>query len=474
MKLRKVNEAEEYIFGNPAIPGQPERREGEEDYLSTSLQKRREHIRQQGSGSFDIRTSQRITAGKERELEALATKVINNLYKGLIDRYQIEFDIKFSNTRDIGNMIEVSESIESEKYKRKIINLVTQGEAKNMMNIIHSEDVKEGVYQIFGEEDGNKLIDIWSAIVKAVDKIDIDRDINFWNTSYVKNTIGGAVKVEWTKKEDTNEDKDDDDEFYENEEEENWQENLLNALNTSNDEKIEEIIEERNLPPAYIKGHYKPKIVARGIDFTLLIHEAIKGLYTTLAMGGIPKDKEIAKQVLNKGRSIKEEPEEFKWGPMFAGDLRDFLNENPNIDKYPNLREEFWIYVMKMPTDDFLEFIRGILSKTTEARIKVDATLKIVMKQIKKFLVNREARKKLKEYEEKKRIYGEEMRKYEEDMKIWRERQGQSRNRRTTIIEPEQAIDYSTLSQRELHNLQNDAIDKEDWTTAQKISQYIR
>ena len=45
-KIKKFNEAEEWIYGNPGIPGQPSRKEGEEDYLSTSWAKRKQQLRQ--------------------------------------------------------------------------------------------------------------------------------------------------------------------------------------------------------------------------------------------------------------------------------------------------------------------------------------------------------------------------------------------------------------------------------------------
>ena len=200
MKIIKFYEAEEYIYGNPGIPGQSGNPD-EPDYLRNAAARRNQQLQQQGPGSFELHKASRITQGHERQLEELATKVFNHIYRGLIDRYKITFDIKFSGQRDIANMIEVNENLEQEKYKRKIINLVSQGESKNMMHVIHSQEVKDGVNEIFGEEKGTELISIWSNIVKAVDNIDNNRSLNSpWSTSFVKNTIQGAVKVTWTKR----------------------------------------------------------------------------------------------------------------------------------------------------------------------------------------------------------------------------------------------------------------------------------
>jgi len=478
--IKKFNEAEEWIYGNPGIPGQPNRQEGEEDYLSSAWAKRRQQIRQQGPGIFDLRGSAQAVRGHEVELQELLEKVFNNIYKGLVERYNIKFDIKFADQRSIGNMLNIKESLESEKHKRKLINLVGQGEAKNMMYVFHNEEFTQGIYDIFGEDKGKKLIQMWTDIVKAVDAIDVNRPINTsWITSFVKNTIGGACKIEWDKKEEkTNEANDDFDEFFENpdkdDEDENIDDLLFKALQNGDLEEAEEIQKENKLPDNYIRNKFTPKVVARGLDFTMLIHEAIKGLYLVLSVIGIPKDKDMAKEVLNKGYAIREEPEEFKWGPMIAADLRDFINQSSKLtedvlSKYPNIREQFWIHMLKMETEEFLELFRGILSNTQEAQIKRDAILAKIIKNLHHYYENKRMKK---EFEAKKK-------KYQEDLKKWQERQAQKANQSkpekpTKKVEEPIKIDYSTMTQKELQKLQDEAIDSGDWELASKIAQYIK
>ena len=219
MKIKKFYEAEEYIYGNPGIPGQSGD-PNEPDYLSDAKRRRDQQIRQQGPGSFELHAAARITRGHERQLEELATRVFNHIYRGLVDRYKIVFDIKFTDQREIAGMVEINESLEEEKYKRKIINLVSQGESKNMMYVIHSQEIKDGINEIFGENKGEELLRIWDNIVKAVDAIDNNRNVHSSagvNPTYIRGTIQGIVKVTWTKNEanDVNEANDDEEEFFE-------------------------------------------------------------------------------------------------------------------------------------------------------------------------------------------------------------------------------------------------------------------
>lgn len=482
-KIKKFNEAEEWIYGSPGIPGQPRRKEGEEDYLSSAWAKRKEQIRQQGPGSLDFGTSAREVRGYEDQLESLLEKVFNNIYKGLIERYNIKFDIKFADRRTIFGLLNIKESLETEKYKRKLINLVGQGEAKNMMYIFHNEEFTEGIYQIFGEEKGKNLIKLWTNIVKAVDSIDVEMPIDSrWSISSVKNGVGGACKIDWDKTE-TNEAKDDDeDEFWENPDKdpdddkssENVDDLIFKALQNGDFEEAEEIQKDNNLPDNYIRSKFTPKIVARGLDFTMLIHEAIKGLYLTLSVIGIPKDKQIATKVLNKGYAIREEPEEFKWGPMIAADLRDFINDSPKlteeiVSKYPNIREQFWIYMLKMEADSFLKLFRGILGKTEEAKIQRDVILKEVIKKLFAFYENKRLRA---EYEAKLKKYQEDLKKWEEKQKLKQSQPKPKKLEKTPETESEP--DYANMRQKELEELQDQALAAGKYELAYKISQFIK
>ena len=499
---------EAHLQGNPGIPGQRGIKPGEEDYLTNASKRKRKELGIHTSAADKILEPQRGIAlselmslvgksehfirGHETELEALANKAIKNLYKGLIERYQIEFDIKLSsNTREIARLLGIHEN-SSEIYKRKIINLVSQGEALNTKHILHSPEVKEGISEIFGDK-ADEIFEIWDSITKAATKLDqlwdpADRAESIANSPGAG--LAGAVDVKWVPKEgNINEANDDDDDLEfalddegdetpeDKEKVEKNEEDIFSFLNTGNTKGLDDFLDEKDINPNLISKNFKPVITAIGRDFPMLLHEAVKGLYNVLAMGGIPEDKDVARLALKKGYARNEEPEEWKYGPTIAADIRDFVNENELVDSYSNVREQVWKYMVsrkKMPTEDFLELIRGILSKTQEARIKVDAIIKMVVLNIKKFYEKQRQKEQyeadMEEYRAQKEQYDREIEEYNKKMEEW------NKKHPTIEEEPQEVVEtpYSEMTQRELQAIQDQALEDGDYKKAAEVSKYIK
>ena len=485
---------EAHLQGNPGIPGQGKKRPGEEDYLANASRKKKEELKDGEDEDLMslINRSSGFIEGHERELEALATKAIKNLYKGIIERYQIDFDIRLStNTREIANLLGIRENA-AEIFKRKIVNLVSHGEALNTKHLLHSPDVKEGISEIYGNK-ADEIFKIWDAITKAAARLDQELDPEKRAETIAKalgSGLAGAVDVKWVRKDkDINEANDDDDDDFDLGEDEDGEEgndktgneDIFDFLNKGNINDLNKYLDDNDIDPNIISKNFKPVITAIGRDFPMLLHEAVKGLYNTLAMGGIPEDRDVATIALKKGYARHEEPEEWKYGPSIDGDIRDFINENELIDSYSNVREQVWKYMVdrkKTPTTDFLELIRGILSKTQEARIKVDAIIKIVVNSIKKFYNNRDAqenyKREMEEYKVEKEKYDREIEEYNKKMEEWNKKHPE-------VEEPEEnqhiivgPIDYSTKTPNELNNLLNQALGVGDYDTAREIGKYLK
>jgi hypothetical protein len=223
----------------------------------------------------------------------------------------------------------------------------------------------------------------------------------------------------------------------------------------------------------------------------MLLHEAVKGLFEILSLGGIPEDKEVSKLVISN-TGMGDEPQDFKYGPEVASDLRDFVNENNKVDKYPNVREELWKLMIdkeSMPTDQFLELMRGILSKTDKAKRDVDRLLDKVIKMIEEEKAGLDDyNKKMDEYERQLKDYEEEKNRprneYEEEDgefangneeetdidKLVKQSLNNKDNDQSDSGEP----DYSKMGARELDRLMNQALDDENYALAHKISQYTK
>lgn len=326
-----------------SIPGKSP---GERDYISdvSARAKERLGISQNREGDpraimgvigplmTEVGRSQELSRGHERELEKLATDVITDLYKPLIDYYNIKLDIKFSSGREIRNMIDAG----YEKQKSNKPNTPSQ----------------------------------------------------------------------------------------------------------------------------------TPIIKARGVDFSMLIHEAVKGMWRVLSMVSVPKDRDLAKAIESQF-DLLDEPDEWKYGPEIAADLRDFINENPKIDSYKNVREELWKYMVDeriLPTEKFLSLMKGILSKTSEARAQIDRLIDRVIEDIKK---RDQYLKDLKAYELEMEAYERKMAEYK------KKKEGSTKSTEPKKQAPEEK-DYSKMSPSQLDDELSKALDERDFVKAREISKYLK
>ena len=339
-------------------------------------------LRQLGGEIMDLLTrSQQLVRGHETELEQLAETVIRNNYSGIL--HEVELDIKIVRPGQVKQfMDEETEDDEFPQFrqvkdpdtikeieKAKISNNIIQGEAKNTKQMLHLPEVKEGLADIFGERVSNQLFTIWVRMTQIADKMDwiIPIDIKAGMMEEQPEGMAGAVKVDWKPKEK----KDDDDE------EDDKEEKKYSLEDDINGEEEEENTE-----------NFGQVIRARGVDFPMLLHETVKGIYELIAANGIPDDENVARTVKMNTSSFADEAEDFRYGPEIAADLRDFINKSPNIDRYPNLREFVFGKMVDrnyMSTNDFLILMKGILLGTSEARRKIDQILNEVVSELDKW-----------------------------------------------------------------------------------------
>ena len=480
------------ISGNPGIPGEPNNKEGETKYTNDVERRAKQRLgltdrdtqRRQGPhgpmpSETEMRTGMELmqllerslgyTNGKEDELSELAEKVFRNLYQELIDRYEIELDIKIIKPGRVKKWMDdqeeeqdnppdpefkevVEEDIKNEVHKRKIANLIIQGEAKNTKHILHTDEIKEGLEEIYGEE-GEEVFNLWDRMTKLADKLDwiIPPDVRAEMMERMPDGMAGASSVQWKPKEE--------EEDQEEDQEEENQEEFFGG----EEENEDEYSEEDEAPTE--RFDKTPIIRARGVDFPMLLHEAVKGLFELLSIPGIPEDERTANIALSN-TGIGDEPEDWKYGPEIASDLRDFINENKDIDKYSNIREEVYRMMVDketMPTAQFLELMRGILSKTPKARRDIDRLVAKVIKE----------KEDMDQYKKDMEEYNRQMKEYEEQKN---KPQPKAKQREEAPKdEPEnKEIDYSSMSPRELQAAMDKALDDNDFKLAHTISSYMK
>lgn len=295
-----------------------------------------------------------IQRGKERELEELAERTVRSLFGSILDG--VELDIKIpTDSRAMKQMMEETpddtpmeaESITDEDTigeirKGKIANNIVQGEAKNTKLCLQMEEVSNGLIEIFGEEQGTRMLTLLTDITNIASffdwQIPIEMQKEMWKR---RDGFAGSVKVDW-------------EEAKADEDAEALAKKILDDI-----ENGEDITDNEDAEKLF--DTITPTIYALGSDFAMLLHEAIKGVNKLIAAVGIPEDSELSEIVIMNTDTLADELEDLRYGPYMAADLRDFINEFSEEDNFDNLRARFFGKLMEMPWRAFLEIFNGIL-----------------------------------------------------------------------------------------------------------------
>jgi len=390
-------------------------------------------------------------------LEKLAEEVIRSEYESILDN--VDLDIKLirpgKKVNDEMPEMEEQEDLPRPKLQKlddpeirkavdaaKLRNNIIQGEAKNTKNILHSEKVKEGLRDIFGKQ-WEDIFKIWDEVTKIMDKIDWIIPINHKADmmEMIPSGLGGFVKVEWPDK------KDDDSELSDK---------VLKDLEKGKDlneiDDVDQLLDNGN-----------PKIIAVGIDFPMLLHETVKGIYELISSVAIPADPRQAEIVALNTQSFEDEAEDFRYGPIIAGKLRDAINKCEKVDEVPNIREKVYGKMCQLKDDNFLKLMMEIIKETT---LGVSGLQNLVDQVL---------------YEEKE--YQQKVRDWKMDQVFGKE-ESEEEDENTLDLpnvvsssteEPVTSteIDYSKLRQSELQKILDDALDNGDLELVRKISPFI-
>jgi hypothetical protein len=107
-----------------------------------------------------------------------------------------------------------------------------------------------------------------------------------------------------------------------------------------------------------------PRIIILGMDQAMLFHEAVKGIYGLINQGGLAHlDDQAIRTVFMNTDTPGDEAQDLKRAKLTAADLRDFLNQFPEIERMENGREYVWgkmIDASVLPDTEFLELMKNI------------------------------------------------------------------------------------------------------------------
>ena len=194
--------------------------------------------------------------------------------------------------------------------KTQILNMITQGAGKATKDIIKfSETISKGLEDIIGTN-AKELLKVWGKLSDEADKRDwrVPMDVT---KALFKNSprgIAGAVDVNF----------------------ENYNLKFKNS----------QLIIESGITS-------KITIRAFGVDFPMLIHESVKGIYMVLQSPAIKKNLELAEEIKRATSSYKDETSDFRYGPLAQKMFRDFVNHCKDANRYPNMIERVLFFLAK-------------------------------------------------------------------------------------------------------------------------------
>ncbi len=337
--------------------------------------------------------------------------------------------------------------------KTQILNMITQGAGKATKDIIKfSETISKGLEDIIGPN-SKELLKVWGQLSDEADKRDWRVPMDVTKNLFKNNPTGiaGAVDVKF----------------------ENY--NLKFK-------KSELIIES--------SGASKITIRAFGVDFPMLIHEAVKGIYMTLQSPAIKKNPELAEEIKRATSSYKDETSDFRYGPLAQKMFRDFVNHCNMANRYPNMIERVFFFLSrdvehggKFTDEDFLKITKSMFSvfdkvnteggkfefrineekfQSSEARTKIEE----IIKEEVEFEEELEAEER---GEELKKALPSENEPTETPVAHGEEDEIEKLRRATA----ERESDYANMSPREIQDLIDDALDEGDYERVKMLSVYL-
>ena len=107
------------------------------------------------------------------------------------------------------------------------------------------------------------------------------------------------------------------------------------------------------------KKNPKARIHAQAMVIPVLIHELVKGVMELLSAHGLPKNKNVAKYVINKADFLAAEPWDMRLGPAIWGKF----TENIDVDDF-GLKHHVYSELAKLPAKEFHGQMREIMAGT--------------------------------------------------------------------------------------------------------------
>lgn len=321
-----INEVD--LRGNIGIPGEEgSGRESWLDKITRSSDRSAREFAQQNMGDIQnfmglVRRSQELQRGYEEELSELTEVAIREVFGTLLD--DVELDLKISTREEVkGEMEETPEDSEEEFeeitdellknqiHKRKLLRTIQQGKGLNTKAILNLSIFKQGLIEIMGQKDANDYLTTLNKISNVAQFFDwtvpVEVQKGMWQT---RQGFSGSSTIEFPEPKEIDQDD---------------AENLLNSLIDGED------IAQNPAAEEMLSG-VQTRVVARGVDLSVLIHETIKGIYMLVTQAALESlYGEDAETVIANTDTLFDELQELKFGRQMQDVLFRQVAEHPIV-----------------------------------------------------------------------------------------------------------------------------------------------
>jgi len=121
----------------------------------------------------------------------------------------------------------------------------------------------------------------------------------------------------------------------------------------------------------------KPKIIAQGIVFPILLHELAKGVMELMSLHSLPQDRNLRQHVLDNTDHLEAETNDIRLGQH----IWTKIVENIPVDNQEVISLTF-NYLQQLPTNDFNSLIKDLLNNREEAKNRIENMANEALEQL--------------------------------------------------------------------------------------------
>ena len=210
----------------------------------------------------------------------------------------------------------------------------------------------------------------------------------------------------------------------------------------------------------------KPKVIAQGMIFPILLHELTKGVLELMSLWSLPKDRDVRQYVLDKTDNLESETNDIRLGPII---WTKFVEQIPFDNQ--EVISLTWNMLQELSDHDFNGIIDGLLSNSTDAQTKINRLAQEALEELQKEASDDA----LGGYDDSPEQEGDNDNDDNNDDDVLtppEEPEGQDVNPTPNTEEPEE-VDYNDLSTRELQDSLDDALDSGDMELVRYIGSIL-